>query len=126
MNMLFVVGVIAIAAIGFYFYQQSSNTLKQLQAEGFVVDETIPSNPRIVIDRQHRRAAVIYAGSYEAFSFDQFVSASIQAETRSDDKSHRKVNIVLADHPKEKLQVRGRKVRDVDSWVATLNGLKDS
>lgn len=124
MNILFIAAVVVIAGVAFYLYKQTSQTLSQLQADGFTVDQEIPSNPRIVIDHQQKRLALIYAKSYELIEFSQIESAKYESRPGDDDREHHRVVITLKDHPKDKIKIRGRKVSTVEGWAETLDGLK--
>lgn len=124
MSMGLAVAVVVIALVAFYFHQQTGKTLKRLQAEGFVIDESIPSNPRLVIDKTRQRVAVIYANRYEDFSFAQIESVETRVVSGgSNEKTSREIIIRLKDHPNDRIAVKGRELQPTDQWVATLNAL---
>lgn len=120
MSTVFVGAVVIAVVLGFYFYQQTSNTLKRLQADGFTVDESIPSNPQLVIDRQRQRMAVIYAKSYEQFDFSQIESVGYKVSPGDSDRERKRIMIRLKEHPKSSIVIKGRKKIFTDKWLAII------
>lgn len=120
MSTVFIVVVVIAVLFGFYIQQQSSQTLKRLQADGFTVDESIQSNPQLVIDRQRQRMAVIHAKSYDEFSFSQIESVGYKVAPGDSDRDRKRIMIRLKDHAKSSITIKGRKDRDTDKWLATI------
>lgn len=120
MSTVFIGAVIIAVVLSFYFYQQTSNTLKRLQAEGFTVDESIQSNPQLVIDHQRQRMAVIYAKSYDQFSFSQIESVDYKHSAGDNDRQLKQIMIRLKDHPKNSVVIKSRKEESMDKWLDVI------
>lgn len=120
MSTVFVGAIVIAVVLSFYFYQQTRNTLKQLQADGFTVDESIQSNPQLVIDRRKQRMAVIYAKRYEQFDFSQIESVDYIFSSGDSDRGRREIKIQLKDHPKSRIVIKGRQEELTDKWLDTI------
>ncbi len=120
MGALFVAVVVIALALAFYFHQQAGYTLKRLESTGFTVDESFDSAPRLVIDRQAKKIAVIYAKKYEVFGFSDIESVGYKVSPGDSDRNRKRIAIRLKDSSKSTLVIKGRREELTDQWLAVL------
>lgn len=107
MNLLIGTLIAALLAVAMFLSWRSRQTLRRIEAEGLVVDLRLPTNPRLLVDKQHRCVVALYAGRYDVLRFEQIVG--IERRINPSAKNSRDtayLDLQLQNHERERYRVK--------------------
>lgn len=107
MNLLLGMLIAALIALALFLTWRSRQTLRSIEAEGFNADLSLPTNPRLLVDKQHRCIVGLHAGHYDVLRFEQIVA--IERRINPNAKNSRDtayLDLQLQNHERERYRVK--------------------
>lgn len=107
-----IVGILILAALGFWNYQRISDQKAVLLQSGFDISDRIGGSPELVLDTGRREIAIIGPDGSERFSFNELQHAEIGYDDHKDGSGyHYRIELSLT-------QQRHYKVHFGSEWEA--------
>ncbi len=99
-----IIGIVILAALGFWNYQRTSNQKSQLQQAGFEISERIGGSPELVLDTKRRELALVNPDSVDRYGFNDVVGATIEYDQHEHDSQyHFRIEFVFTQQRKGKV-----------------------
>lgn len=109
---LVIIGILILAALGFWNYQRISNEKAVLLQSGFEISDRIGGSPELVLDSGRREIAIIGPDGAERFAFSEFQHAEIGYDEHEDrSRYHYRIELSFT-------QQRHSKVNFGSEWEA--------
>jgi len=70
-----ILAIIVMAGLGYWNWQKSQGQLKVLKSSGFDVTDDLKGEPRLVVDRTHKKIALVSATHYRVIPMTAIVSS---------------------------------------------------
>ncbi|WP_432696479.1 hypothetical protein ACQUQP_18340 [Marinobacterium sp. YM272] len=102
---LVIVGIIILAALGFWNYQRAQGQKTALQQSGFEISERIGGSPELVIDVGRKEMALVHPDRVERFAFSELDRAEIGFDEHEDrSRYHYRIELSFSQQRQRRVQ----------------------